>query len=414
MKQSNSSWSIGRFWQTLNYFDIIPGLNFWKSLINPASQNQTNNYLIMKNILVVNSSNNPSQSLIENLNSKEYDIKLLNLQDSLKAQDISENILESYLVKSYTKDNLKAEIFQDVEQIIYFTDIQNKDNHNLANLLQFVTENCNFTFTKNIFDFTNDNSSIKELWGAVDDVVMGGVSESNIRLINNKALFSGNVSTDNNGGFASVRTRNFYPVMNLEAYEGIELKVRGDGQRYKFIMRCEGTWDGIGYCYSFDTVKDNDQIIRIPFSDLIPVFRAKTVKDAGSFNYQQVYSMQLMLSKFEYDGQLNPSFQPGRFQLEVDSIKAYNSNYQPHFVLVSNSNVPEDLVRSSGLPYTIIRTYESSESVADKVFTLQENNHSPEEAKEKLIAKICLETIKSSLEVNQTFAVQEAKMTRTN
>ena len=64
------------------------------------------------------------------------------------------------------------------------------------------------------------------------------------------------------------------------------------------------------------------------------------------------------------------------------------------------------------MPYTIIRTYESSESGADKVFTLQENNHSPEEAKEKLIAKICLETIKSSLGVNQTFAVQEAKMTK--
>ena len=410
MKQSNSSWSIGRFWQTLNYFDVIPGLNFWKNLINPTSQNQKNNHLIMKNILVVNSCNNISQSLIENLNQKEYGIKLLNLEQNIKEQNISPDILESYILKSYTKENLKAEIFQDIEQIIYFTDIPEKDN--LANLLQFITDNYNFTFTKNIFDFTNDNSSIKELWGAVDDVVMGGVSESNIRIINDKALFSGNVSTNNNGGFASVRTRNFYPVMNLEDYEGIELRVRGDGQRYKFITRCEGSWDGIGYCYSFDTVKDNDQVIRIPFSDLIPVFRAKTVKDAVNFNSKQVYSMQLMLSKFEYDGELNPYFQPGRFQLEVDYIKAYKSNYQPHFVLVSNSILQEDSVRSSGLPYTIIRTYESSESGADKVFTLQENNNSTKEAKEKLIAKICLETIKSSLGVNQTFAVQEAKVIR--
>jgi hypothetical protein len=176
---------------------------------------------------------------------------------------------------------------------------------------------------KVLFDFTNLSAEIKETWGAVDDVVMGGVSESSIRLRDNKAIFSGIVSTDNNGGFASVRTRNFDPPIDLSEYEGIELRVQGDGKRYKFILRCEGKWDGIGYCYSFDTMNNCWSTIRIPFQDLLPIFRAKTVRDADPFDTSKVYAMQLMLSKFEYDGELNPNFQAGVFGLEIESIKAY-------------------------------------------------------------------------------------------
>ena len=182
---------------------------------------------------------------------------------------------------------------------------------------------------KILFDFTNPHLDITNIWGAVNDVVMGGVSQSNISLSNHRAIFSGIVSTDNNGGFASVRTRNLAVPWNLSQYEGIELKVVGDGKRYKFIARCEGRWDGIAYCASFDTVCNVATIIRIRFCDLIPVFRAKTVSEVGSFDSSQVYAIQLMLSKFEYDGQLNPNFEPGVFGLEIEYIKAYGNMHQP-------------------------------------------------------------------------------------
>ena len=86
------------------------------------------------------------------------------------------------------------------------------------------------------------------------------------------------VSTDNNGGFASVRTRNFSPPMDLSDYDGIEIKVIGDGKRYKFITRCETKWDGVGYCYSFDTIHNQPTIIHIPFKELIPVFSCQDSK----------------------------------------------------------------------------------------------------------------------------------------
>ncbi len=41
------------------------------------------------------------------------------------------------------------------------------------------------------------------------------------------------VSEGGGGGFASVRTRNFDPPLQLGAYDGLELRLRGDGQRYK-------------------------------------------------------------------------------------------------------------------------------------------------------------------------------------
>ena len=174
-----------------------------------------------------------------------------------------------------------------------------------------------------LFDFRNRQLDLREIWGSVDDVVMGGVSESQISAASDAAIFSGVVSTENSGGFASVRTRNFSPPLDLSSYAGIDLRVKGDGQRYKFLIRTTQSWDGLAYSYAFDTQPQQWLTVRIPFQELNPVFRAKTVSDAPPFRIEQVVSFQLMLSKFEYDGALNPSFQPGTFQLQVETIAAY-------------------------------------------------------------------------------------------
>lgn len=50
--------------------------------------------------------------------------------------------------------------------------------------------------------------------------------------------------------------------------------------------------------------------------------------------------LQLMLSKFENDGKLNPSFKTGPFQLPVAKIWGYPKEPQaPRFVLVSSAGV---------------------------------------------------------------------------
>jgi hypothetical protein len=176
-----------------------------------------------------------------------------------------------------------------------------------------------------LFDFRQSDSNQLQLWGALDDVVMGGVSASGLQLLPTSALFTGNVSTANSGGFASIRTRNLQPALNLSGYAGIELRVKGDGNRYKFFLRSDDRWDGIGYAHSFDTTPGEWITVKIPFDGLVPVLRAKTIPNAAPINTNQIYSFQLMLSKFEYDGQLNPHFQPGEFRLELETIGAYKS-----------------------------------------------------------------------------------------
>lgn len=103
-------------------------------------------------------------------------------------------------------------------------------------------------------------AAVESRWGPLDDVVMGGVSQSGLYRVRGAgpagqdvAVFRGNVSVANNGGFASVRSRNWEPALDLGAYEGLRITLRGDGQRYKVILRCSEGWDSICYCLSVDT-----------------------------------------------------------------------------------------------------------------------------------------------------------------
>lgn len=212
-----------------------------------------------------------------------------------------------------------------------------------------------------LFDFRQADpaaaGAIARVWGAVDDVVMGGVSDSQLQLGTGAALFSGTVSTANNGGFVSVRTRNFETPLDLTGYQGLELRLRGDGQRYKFIARSQAQWDGMGYSQSFDTVFNTWMTVRLPFRDFVPVFRARTVTDAPPLEVAALRSFQLMLSKFEYDGGLNPRFQPGTFSLELETIRAYGGPpRRPLVILVGDRPETADYLRSSGLPHAIVAT----------------------------------------------------------
>ncbi|MEY4191517.1 MAG: hypothetical protein RIR17_2253, partial [Planctomycetota bacterium] len=60
-------------------------------------------------------------------------------------------------------------------------------------------------------------------WQNINDGVMGGVSDGRFRLTGNKSMeFYGTLSLENNGGFASVRTK----PKNLDLQKGDVLLVR--------------------------------------------------------------------------------------------------------------------------------------------------------------------------------------------
>ncbi|KAL8540210.1 hypothetical protein ACS0TY_001693 [Phlomoides rotata] len=75
-----------------------------------------------------------------------------------------------------------------------------------------------------------------------------------------------------------------YTFLDLSAYDGLKLCIKGDGSRYKLLVRISCDWDTVAYTIGFDTVKDQWQSVRLPFSSLGPIFRARTVSDAPPFD----------------------------------------------------------------------------------------------------------------------------------
>jgi hypothetical protein len=163
---------------------------------------------------------------------------------------------------------------------------------------------------KTLFDF-NTPGQVQD-WLTVNDGVMGGISQSRVMFTSTgTAIFQGDVSLENNGGFASVRT---YPIdYQLDDFEGLLLRVNGDGQRYKFRLRTNDYFDGIAYQTDFQTRPDSWLTIRVPFTQFVPVFRGFVVADAPPLDSANIAQMGFMIS----------DKQAGPFQLEVDWIKAY-------------------------------------------------------------------------------------------
>lgn len=360
----------------------------------------------MNSVLVIGANNALGRRVISNLLKNHYQLQIL----SPESNDVSVSESITILSLDITDDNsLKSEILSQIKQIIFCLEdrIESKNNQNfgntiypgerLKNLVQKLSSSSARHREKFLFDFSNSNFKNTSNWNAINDVVMGGVSQSSFHLLDRRAIFSGRVSTDNNGGFASVRTPNFEPPLDLSDYEGIELKVNGDGKRYKFITRCEGKWDGISYNYSFDTVHDFPITVKIPFEQLRPVFRAKTVTDAGSFDSSRVYALQLMLSKFEYDGELNPKFEPGNFALAVSTIKAYGGSFQPQLIVV-NSGVDtflEKMICDTKLPLAVVRSSVDSQLPKDNLFTPQDLDSISDDTSIAPLIKLAIRSLKS-------------------
>jgi hypothetical protein len=158
-----------------------------------------------------------------------------------------------------------------------------------------------------LFDF--DDGTDVASWHAVDDVVMGGVSRSAFEQAGaGIARFRGNVSLENFGGFASVRT----PPRDWETAgaEAFLLRVRGDGKTYKFTIRTGDGFDGIQYQQRIAPVADQWCDVRLPVEWFVPTFRGRKVPFAPALDPAQVRAIGLMVS----------DQQAGTFDLLVDRI----------------------------------------------------------------------------------------------
>lgn len=430
-KQSRAPWSLPRFLSTASFFS--PLARIFSPSPDPASKVAARSKALErmaktdKVVLVTGANGGTGRRVVKALlDDGKYVVRAVTrtrerLDTALQDQGVDvEQMEKSGKLQVFVTDlfNLRDEIFEGVVCVLGCTGVnagpsEDPDRKKYFQGIKFYQpvilddspENVEFVGVgravklmeketkrrreENELQILEMGADVEKLWGGLDDVVMGGVSESFAKAESGDLVFGGTTRTENRGGFCSIRTKDFEKAIDLDGFDGLRLRIKGDGQRYKMIVRCEKKWDGLANCFSFDTVKDEWVDIYAPFEQFKPVFRGKTVENADKLNKRNIVAFQLMLSKFEYDGDLNPKFSPGRFDLRVSKMAAYKDSEVPvQFVHLGSAGVTrifrkdeldlekqppavrmnemlgrildwklagEDVVRASGLRYVIVR-----------------------------------------------------------
>ena len=161
-----------------------------------------------------------------------------------------------------------------------------------------------------LFDFKSVKTSGE--WFVVNDDVMGGISTSEFLInSNNTATFSGTLSPDNNGGFASIRAR-IDDRINA-ASNGVKIRVQGDGNDYSIRFRTNANFDGYAYQAKFQT-KENKWIeYKLPFSSFDPTFRGRQLSNKPALESMYIEQIGFLIADYQF----------GKFSLDIDWIKLF-------------------------------------------------------------------------------------------
>lgn len=158
-----------------------------------------------------------------------------------------------------------------------------------------------------------------EKWQIVNDGVMGGRSSSQASIVNldsgnlaqngNGVMrFAGNLSLENNGGFASVRSR-ISGSLGLDSGETIVLRVKGDGRRYTFSLYTPDRRTAFSYQMQFNTKAGQWTEVKLPVDQFV----------AHSFG-RPIPNMKLTPSQVQSVGILLGDKKSGPFEILIDGI----------------------------------------------------------------------------------------------
>jgi uncharacterized surface protein with fasciclin (FAS1) repeats len=168
---------------------------------------------------------------------------------------------------------------------------------------------CSEPMSKPLIDF--QNPLVAKQWISVNDNVMGGISEGGFRISeDNTLVFSGNLSLENRGGFASIRTR---PAdLELDGYDTIVLRVKGDGRTYYVNLRDSSGRGAGSYRAPLKTQKNTWQEARIPIKEFEYTAFGRRVQGVGTLRANEVQSVGFTLADEK----------AGPFRLEIGWIRA--------------------------------------------------------------------------------------------
>jgi uncharacterized surface protein with fasciclin (FAS1) repeats len=184
-----------------------------------------------------------------------------------------------------------------------------------ASLVALLTHASLGAAQKDVATFKSPDST--KNWNSVNDGVMGGVSKGGFKLTEQGTLlFSGELSLENNGGFASIRTDE--RKLDLTGTSAIVVKARGDGRTYWVDLRTSGQMGASSYRAYLPTTAGQWTETSIPFSD----FKLQAFGRALPFkplDRSDVASIGFTLADKK----------EGPFSLEIESVKAGDETAQP-------------------------------------------------------------------------------------
>lgn len=189
-----------------------------------------------------------------------------------------------------------------------------------------------------IFNF-NSKDELKK-WHLYSDSEYGGLSSASLEIADNDAglggKFSGNLSFDmtegstwriKRTGFCGMRSKKFDGFIDLEPYDTIAMKIKGDGRCYISTIYTEN-WinspgqqeDNSWQAFIF-APKDRWHIAKIPLERYLPTWRGNVIDAKLEMNPARILGMSISVNA---EGGVVPGSKsgPGDFRLDVDWIKA--------------------------------------------------------------------------------------------
>lgn len=151
-------------------------------------------------------------------------------------------------------------------------------------------------------------------WSVVNDTVMGGRSSGQIDAVDGGLMvFTGNLSLENNGGFASVRSRP--GPLGLDEATSLKIRVRGDGRTWSVnLYRSDVPLRAGSYRAEFQTKPRGVTEVELPFAAFSPTSFGRDVPGLPALDSHPERVVQL--------GFLLGDKTPGPFTLTVLSVEA--------------------------------------------------------------------------------------------
>ena len=147
-------------------------------------------------------------------------------------------------------------------------------------------------------------------WQAVNDGVMGGVSDGRFRITERQTLeFYGTLSLENNGGFASVRSRP--RALGLQTGDTLVARVRGDGREYQLNLYTAERMRAFSYRAPVRTHSGEWIEVAVPLDRFEATSFGRVLPGAGPVEPRSVTSIGFLLAEKT----------PGPFALQVAWMK---------------------------------------------------------------------------------------------